>query len=209
MKYDNCRSRYREFRYGLPQGSCLSPILFNVFLRDVFNPRDFTASREGGVYADDIRVSAFGDSVEEAGANLTEMLTSVREWDSKNCARFDLDSDKCGYVVFSRQVQRDPDVRFGTTPLRRVRVHKCLGVYLDQALNFSHHIEQVKAKSWRAYHSVRQVVGNDWGASLNAVKRLYEGLVRPVLEYACVVWDGATPGEKVKLERVHTDPFRS
>jgi len=44
VRYDDVRSRYREFRYGLPQGSCLSPILFNVFLRDVFTPDDLDAA---------------------------------------------------------------------------------------------------------------------------------------------------------------------
>jgi len=65
--------------------------------------------------------------------------------------------------------KRDPEIeRAGDENLKNNTV--ALGVYLDQALNFSHHIEQVKAKSWRAYHSARQVVGNDWRASLGAVK---------------------------------------
>ena len=33
--------------------------------------------------------------------------------------------------------------------------------------------------------------------------RLYKGLLRPVLESSCVVWDGASENEKVKLEKVH------
>jgi len=203
VRYDDVRSRYREFRYGLPQGSCLSPILFNVFLRDVFTPDDLDADRDGGVYADDIRVSAFGDDVHEAAKKLSAMLLKIGTWGKKNRVRFDTDSDKCGFVVFSRRVQPDPEVRFNGGLLRRKHVHKCLGVHLDGALRFSHHIDQVKAKTWRAYHSMRRIVGNDWGASLSAVKKLYEGLVRPVLEYACIVWDGAAKSEKTKLERVH------
>jgi len=203
VKFDTATSRYREFRYGLPQGSCLSPILFNVFLSDVFEADHFEQDTDGGVYADDIRVSALGDTVEEASVKLSQMLLDVRLWGRKNRVRFDVDSDKCGYVVFSRKKQPDSYVCFGEHLLHRKEIHKCLGVYLDEGLYFSHHIAQVKAKSWRAYHDIRRVVGEGWGASTQVIVGLYEGLVRPVLEFACMVWDGAARTEKAKLERVH------
>ena len=46
-------------------------------------------------------------------------------------------------------------------------------------------------------------MGDGWGATTKTVMRLYEGLVRPILESACVVWDGASATHKATLERVH------
>lgn len=117
--------------------------------------------------------------------------------------RFDTESEKCGYVVFSRQQQPGVTIRFGGKTLRQKLSHKCLGVTLDAGLRFSEHIAKVRAKAWRAYHDIRRVVGEGWGASTQAVIRLYEGLVRPTLEFASMVWDGASRAEKVSLERVH------
>ena len=117
--------------------------------------------------------------------------------------RFDTESDKCGYVVFSRRKQPPCLVRFGEEKLRQKSSHKFLGVTLDAGLKFSEHITKVRAKAWRAYHDIRRVVGEGWGASTQAVIRLYEGLVRPTLEFASMVWDGASRMEKVRLERVH------
>ena len=199
VKLGDTRSRYREFRYGLPQGSCLSPVLFNIFLRDVFVESGFDGEVEAGVYADDIRVSATGDSVDEAALQLSKILRRVWTWGRENRVRFDTESDKCGYVVFSRRVHKDPVVKFGECAPRRKLQHKCLGVIFDGGMYFAEHIAHVKAKAWRAYHAMRRIVGERWGVSTQAVVRLYEGLLRPVLEFACMVWDGASAAHKVKL----------
>ena len=37
VRFDGERSRFREYKYGLPQGSRLSPILFNIFMSDILN----------------------------------------------------------------------------------------------------------------------------------------------------------------------------
>ena len=117
--------------------------------------------------------------------------------------RFDKQSDKCGYVIFAKRPQPDLNVMFGDQLLKRQRSHKYLGVIFNESLNFSEHIARVKAKAWSAYHAFRKLVGSNWGATTKTVMRLYEGLVRPILESACVVWDGASAAEKVTLERVH------
>ena len=83
-----------------------------MFLRDVSNPGDLDEDRDGGVYADDIRVSAFGDDVLQAAKTLSGMLSKVGRWGKKNRVRFDSASDKCGFVVFSRQKQPEPEVSF-------------------------------------------------------------------------------------------------
>ena len=94
--------------------------------------------------------------------------------------------------VFSRRKQPPCIVRFGKEKLNRKKSHKFLGVTLDEGLKFTEHITKVRGKAWRAYHDIRRVVGEGWGASTQAVIRLYEGLVRPTLEFASLVWDGAS-----------------
>ena len=76
--------------------------------------------------------------------------------------RFDTESDTCGYIEFSRRVQKDPLVKFGerTSTLRQKLQHKCLGVIFDGGVYFSEHITHVKAKAWRAYHAMRRMVGD-------------------------------------------------
>ena len=203
VKCNEAQSRYREFRYGLPQGSCLSPILFNLFFRDIFAASIADRDIRAAVYADDICVTVIGDTVEVAARKLSKFLESVDAWGKENRVRFDKQSDKCGYMIFSKRAKPSQEVKFGDQSLSRQQSHKYLGVIFDESLTFSEHIARVKAKSWSAYHAIRKVVGNEWGATTKTVMRLYEGLVRPILEAACVVWDGASVTEKKTLERVH------
>ena len=65
------------------------------------------------------------------------------------------------------------------------------------------HIRRVKGKAWRVLHDIRRLVGEQWGATLPVVIKLYLALVRPILEYACPVWDCARMDTKAQLESVH------
>ena len=203
VRCNNAQSTLKEYRYGLPQGSFLSPILFNVFFRDVFRVDVNSADLNAAVYADDISITATGRTVEAAAAKLTKALESVDKWGKQNKVRFDKQSDKCGYLIFSRSKKVDQQVRFGQQELHRLTSHKHLGVIFNESLTFTEHITRVKAKAWSAYHAIRRAVGSQWGATTKTVMRLYEGLVRPVLEAACVVWDSATEATKKPLERIH------
>ena len=110
-----------------------------TFLCDVFKlPFDGV---EVGVYADDIRISTAGDTVQDAARQLTADLDNVHALGLKNRVRFDTESEKCGYFVFSRQQQPGATIRFGGTPLGQKLNYKCLGVAIDAGRRFSEHIQ--------------------------------------------------------------------
>lgn len=94
--------------------------------------------------------------------------------------------------VATEKKQQDIRVRFGAEELKRKSSHEYLGVVFEETFSFSKHVARVRAKAWSAYHAVRRVVGEKWGATTKIVIRLYEGLVRPILESARVLWDGAS-----------------
>ena len=81
--FDGERSRFREYKYGLPQGSRLSPILFNIFMSDILKEHDLSEFVDVGVYADDVRISAFGRSSIEAAGRLSSVLLQVALWARK------------------------------------------------------------------------------------------------------------------------------
>jgi len=62
VRFDGERSRVIPHEYGLPQGSRLSPVLFNIFMSDMLPDSVLTGNTDAGVYADDVRISAFGDT---------------------------------------------------------------------------------------------------------------------------------------------------
>merc|ERR1711888_73769 len=68
-------SRFRGTRVGVPQGSVISPILFNFFVSDHPNTADLHTS-----YADDFTAAASSPSVPETAERLTVHASDVAAW---------------------------------------------------------------------------------------------------------------------------------
>lgn len=82
---------------GLPQGATLSPMLFNIMLHDV--PR-----APNGIevlsYADDITITAWGESIQATKTNLQQYLNDLGTWFNK--WRFPLNCTKCAFQIFPK-----------------------------------------------------------------------------------------------------------
>ena len=74
-RYNNMLSPYRHLHVGVPQGSCISPTLFNFFVSTYPHSTHLTTS-----YADDFTDSSSHTDYTQAASALTEHATRVSEW---------------------------------------------------------------------------------------------------------------------------------
>ena len=124
VRIDGVTCDFCEYRYGLPQGSCLSPILFNIYMSDML-PRDFSSTtREAGVFADDIRVSCFAFSGARASALLTANLRPILQFSRLWRIRFDTESDKCGTMTFAFILPKGCSSSFKRIARKKYETHK-------------------------------------------------------------------------------------
>ena len=136
----------------------------------MFPPDFISAERSAGLFADDIRVSTFNESVILASKELTIVLEKVHEFAQKWRLRFDVKSKKCGTMTFSLFPTRYREfVFFGNHSLARLSEYKYLGVIFDQHLTFRAHIERVRQKAWSAFHQIRLMTSRFWGSSTSTV----------------------------------------
>ena len=174
VKYADCMSSTRSYDYGLPQGSAISPVLFNIFVSDLFDEFDFSsevgADAEISVFADDIRASVYCSDPAQACSILSSILLRVSRWASRKRITFSL--SKRAFTIFSRvRVSDELHVSLGNFQLKLDPNPKYLGVWWDSTLSFSFHASKVRAKAWRALNFVRHLAGRDWGASFSTMKR--------------------------------------
>jgi len=204
------RSEIKNYHFGLPQGSCLSPILFNIFMADMF-PSNFINPRRGvGIFADDVRVSTYDKNVVRASSRLSQELQNVCIFGARWRINFDVWSKKCGTMTFSlSKVKLREVVFFGGTILNRFDEYKYLGVIFDPGLTFESHVEKVRTKAWGAYHQLRSLTSRFWGVSTKEMVRLYQAYVTPCLEYACQVWATANQSVLMRLEPIQTAALRT
>ncbi|GFS44901.1 probable RNA-directed DNA polymerase from transposon BS [Trichonephila inaurata madagascariensis] len=85
IKYGNSRSGYGQTRHGLPQGSVLSPILFNIMINDLLS---FIANAEPEVnsllYADDLVLWSTGSDIPKLESTLNSALVTLANWSLEN-----------------------------------------------------------------------------------------------------------------------------
>ena len=138
VKINDQFSSWLDIVVGVPQGSILGPLLFNIFLCDMFlfcNDIDFAS------YADDNTPYCIGKTPEEVISQLEKSSKSIFEWFEKNGMK--ANPDKC-HLLLSKNENFEANIN--ENRIANTRFQKLLGVTFDNQLNFNHHISKICKK---------------------------------------------------------------
>ena len=140
-------SPYYPVQIGIPQGSCLSPILFIMYINKIH-----TCTSKGvhsANFADDIYLSTRHtqydlSSITKNCDNVQTSLTAMSKWLSD--WKLEFSADKCESLEFCQRKNHCKYQRsyylYGKK-LKQVTEFKLLGVTLDQHLTFNHHLDNI------------------------------------------------------------------
>ena len=183
---------------GLPQGSVISPILFCLYLQDIF--KEITS--KGVKYADDGTIWVTGHDTTALARENKEDLNRIYKWTLK--WRMKINISKTEICLFTKLIDHTdtskPEITLQDMKIKCNPTPKLLGVVLDETLNFQKHISNVEQKANKAIGTLRQVKYVE-NINTNKLKQLYQALVLPVLEYACPVWQCADASKLEDIQR--------
>ena len=140
---NNERSRWRKQKNGLPQGSVLSPIVFNIYT----NNQPLHNGTRSFIYADDLCVTAQQPSFVEVEATIEESLSELTQYYRSNNLR--VNQDKTQVTAFhlrNKEAKRTLKVKWNRTDLENTSHPKYLGVTLDRTLGYKQPIHNTKMK---------------------------------------------------------------
>ena len=97
-KINNSYSSWKDVKYGVPQGSILGPLLFNIFINDLFF---FIENTKLANYADDNTTYSTGKDIETLLCTLQTETSKVLKWFHDN--EMKSNDDKCHLIVANEE----------------------------------------------------------------------------------------------------------
>jgi hypothetical protein len=146
------------------------------------------------------------DEPTEAAEALNEDLTKLQEWAEKWLVTFS--PPKTEELLITNKAPRNhPALHLNNQRISQLKHHKHLGIYLSHNLSWNKHAEEIAKKANRCLGILRPLKFLLDRASLET---LYKSFIRPILEYADIVWDAPDAhrhGLDI-LEKVQTEAAR-
>jgi hypothetical protein len=120
-KKNNAMSDIVEINCGVPQGSNLGPLLFNLYINDLPNCLQTT---KASMFADDTNLSCKGQSSADIEYKLNCDLDNTQKWLISN--KLTLNRKKTEYMLIGSQQRLDkilktPKILYGEHQIKRVR----------------------------------------------------------------------------------------
>ena len=130
-------SKWLELLLGVPQGSVLGPILFNIFINDLL----FTVTESSICnFADDNTLYICDPSIDQVMHRLNADMTSILAW--FKCNSLVANPEKF-QLIFPGTVNCTHSITVGTNIIKCSNVVKLLGINIDCQLTFYPHIKEV------------------------------------------------------------------
>ena len=86
-----------------------------------------------------------------------------------------------------------------------VESHKHLGLTFTNDISWHEHLNNIKTKAWHRINVMRKLKSQ---LNRKSLQIIYFSFIRPLLEYADVVWDNCTQYEANKLEKIQHSAAR-
>ena len=195
----NVFSSWKDLILGVPQGSVLGPLLFNIYLNDLF-----FFLKDVGIcnFADDTTTYISDESLENVLKSLEKNSMLAIRWFENNYMK--LNTDKCRLIV-SGYKHEQVWANIGKDLIWESNDVKLLGVTIDRDLKFDKHVLKFCSKANQKLSALSRVANL---LSFNKRRTLFEAFVESQFKYCPIVWMFHSGRTNNKINRLYERALR-
>ncbi|GFT77251.1 probable RNA-directed DNA polymerase from transposon X-element [Trichonephila clavipes] len=208
VRFGNDISSFKQSETGLPQGTVISPILFNIFINDLPDLLASDGLTNTALFADGLAIWCSTPKRDQSKLNTILNLTLERLhlWCIENNMTVNLKKTTCQFFTLNRQ-SFSPQLVYNGMPVQQSDVSIYLGCALDNKLKWIKHAELVVSKARKRLSILKRLTGVKWGCNRDTLNSTYKTYIQPVLNYCNEVLISASENVRKLLELSITKPF--
>lgn len=193
--------RVLSIRRGVPQGSVLGPLLWNVFYDGVLHVH-LPDGAHLTAYADDLALVVVNGKVDALNRNIHMAMENIEQWILEN--GLDLAGQKTEAVVLSgRRTLKEVTLRVKGVEITSKPAIKYLGVWLDKDVTMKEHVRQTVAKADKTVTALARLMPTDGGPSRDR-RRILASVAHSITLYAASTWAKAMQYHKYRAMLLKT-----
>lgn len=204
VRVNNSLSDGKPVSAGVPQGSLLGPVLYNIFVTDIPQPPEGILLL---AYADDILIASTGARARNVNRNMNNYLNVLNDYFVKWGLRLNMDKTVAMIVkgrrkfIYPNWRQFEPCLRLGDGQVRTSDRMKYLGVIIHENFEYYRHVDYILEKAKKIYSAYQRILRQTGGLDERIRLLLYRQVIRPIISYAFPCWFGISSCQMERLRR--------
>ena len=197
-KVNNAYSTPSKLKFGVPQGSILGPLLFNIYLCDLFlEIEDIDIAS----YADDNTPYVCNQDPIEVVEKLQNTYRTIFSWCVKNHMK--ANPDKCN-LIFDKK-NSNLKVNLGEISIPSNDTTKLLGVTIDNKLSFDPHVTNLCKKVSQKLSALSRISSY---MTIEKRKLIMNAFINSQFGYCPLVWMFHSRALNSRINRLHERSLR-
>ena len=157
VKISTERSTWMPLLKGVPQGSCLGPLLFNIFMNDIFY---FIELCDLLNYADDNTLNKVANTIEAVMTALVKDAENSMRWFTINLMAANAEKFHFMFLKSFTCKEITPDhIEINNTMIKAENDVTLLGIIIDKDLKFEKHVNKLCKNASRQINVMYRFTG--------------------------------------------------